>query len=77
MAVVCVFICKSTCWACHLLLQVSAAIKYLEYCVKTLKNSEKAIHNFLISCYATSRHEGDYGRLLSYLTAQVQSDLDA
>lgn len=28
------------------------AIRYVEFCVKELKNREKAIHNYLISLYA-------------------------
>ena len=51
--------------------QVSCATRYLEFCVNTLKNSDKAIHNFLISCYAKSDKSRDHEKLLEYLTSQA------
>lgn len=47
--------------------QVKAAIDYLEFCVDKLKNNERAIHNFLISFYAKS---SDSQKLLNYLNKQ-------
>lgn len=41
-------------------------ITYLEFCVDTLKNTEKAIHNLLISLYA----KYDPHKLMKYLEAQ-------
>lgn len=52
--------------------QVSAAIRYLEFCVHDLRNKERAIHNFLISSYATGKEEGSYTKLISYLVKQVR-----
>lgn len=52
--------------------QVSAAIRYLEFCVNELRNKERAIHNFLISSYATSKEQGSYSKLISYLIKQVR-----
>ncbi len=52
-------------------MQMSAAVRYLEFCVVKLNNTERAIHNFLISSYATSPEEGNYSKLLNYLVKQV------
>ncbi|KAL5480112.1 hypothetical protein EMCRGX_G023734 [Ephydatia muelleri] len=51
---------------------VSCATRYLEYCVNTLKNTDKAIHNFLISCYAKSIRSDPTSsqKLLDYLVGQ-------
>ena len=54
-------------------LQVSAAIRYLEFCVNDLRNKERAIHNFLISSYATGKEDGSYSKLISYLIKQVHT----
>ena len=51
--------------------QVSCATQYLEYCVNRLKTSDKAIHNFLISCYAKSNDSKSFQKLLDYLVAQA------
>ncbi len=36
-----------------------------------LRNKERAIHNFLISSYATCKQEGHYAKLIAYLVKQV------
>lgn len=43
-------------------------IKYLEFCTDKLKNTDKAIHNFLLSLYA--KH--DPQKLMEYLNSQGQ-----
>ncbi|KAL5480111.1 hypothetical protein EMCRGX_G023733 [Ephydatia muelleri] len=53
--------------------QVSCATRYLEYCVNTLKNTDKAIHNFLISCYAKSGESLHCDKLLAYFVSQATS----
>ena len=39
--------------------------------MKELRSNQRAIHNFLISSYATSKEEGNYSKLLTYLKQQV------
>lgn len=41
------------------------AIRYLEFCVRSLKNRDEAIHNYLLSLYAQS---GDEEKLLTFLS---------
>lgn len=43
-------------------------MKYLEFCIDKLKNTDKAIHNFLLSLYA--KHDKD--KLMQYLNTQGQ-----
>ena len=37
-----------------------------------LRSDQRAIHNFLISSYATSSEEGQYSKLISYLKQQAR-----
>ena len=39
--------------------------------MKDLRNTQRAIHNFLISSYATSKGPGYYTKLIDYLIKQV------
>ena len=55
--------------------QVTAAIRYLEFCVHKLSNTDRAIHNFLVSAYAKSKTEGDRAKLLKYLADQYKVSL--
>ena len=48
----------------------TAAIRYLEFCVHKLHNTERAIHNFLVSSYTQSRDARDRTKLLNYLQEQ-------
>lgn len=48
--------------------QCIEVIKYLEFCIDKLKNSEKAIHNLLLSLYAKYNTE----KLMEYLNSQGQ-----
>ncbi|KAJ8929810.1 hypothetical protein NQ314_017407, partial [Rhamnusium bicolor] len=41
-------------------------IKYLEFCIEKLKNTDRAIHNFLLSLYA----KYDSAKLMEYLNSQ-------
>lgn len=50
--------------------QAAAAIRYLEFCVYKLNNSDRAIHNFLLSAYAKSSSPHDRSKLLQYLVSQ-------
>ena len=50
----------------------SAAIQYLEFCVNKLHNTERAIHNFLVSSYTQSTEASDRTKLLSYLVDQAK-----
>lgn len=50
----------------------TAAIHYLEFCVHKLHNSERAIHNFLVSSYTQSREAADRNKLLAYLQDQAK-----
>ncbi|XP_053140605.1 vacuolar protein sorting-associated protein 18 homolog isoform X1 [Hemicordylus capensis] len=43
--------------------QISEAIRYMEFCVHELKETQQAIHNYLLSLYASCRPDS----LLSYL----------
>ncbi|KAM8920736.1 vacuolar protein sorting-associated protein 18 homolog [Pelodytes ibericus] len=43
--------------------QINEAIRYMEFCVEELKETEQAIHNYLLSLYAQFRPDS----LLSYL----------
>ncbi|XP_050295734.1 vacuolar protein sorting-associated protein 18 homolog isoform X2 [Anthonomus grandis grandis] len=43
-------------------------IKYLEFCITKLKNTDRAIHNFLLSLYA----KYDPEKLMDYLSSQEQ-----
>ncbi len=54
--------------------QVSAAIKYLEFCVNKLRNKDRAIHNFLISAYAQNPDSHD--KLMDYLIDQAKVLID-
>ncbi len=54
----------------HPRMQVSASIKYLEFCVNKLRNSDRAIHNFLISAYAQSSEASTHTKLMQYLLQQ-------
>jgi hypothetical protein len=49
-------------------LHAKEVMKYLEFCIEKLNNSDKAIHNFLLSLYA--KHDKD--KLMQYLNAQGQ-----
>ncbi|XP_067928521.1 vacuolar protein sorting-associated protein 18 homolog [Watersipora subatra] len=48
--------------------QTHEAIRFLEFCIRSLKNQDQAIHNYLISLYA----DFDADRLLQYLKVQGQ-----
>lgn len=54
--------------ACNGELHSLEVIKYLEFCIKDLKNTDKAIHNFLLSLYAKYNQE----KMLDYLNSQGQ-----
>ncbi|XP_066154663.1 vacuolar protein sorting-associated protein 18 homolog isoform X1 [Euwallacea fornicatus] len=54
--------------ACDGELHSLEVIKYLEFCIKKLKNTDKAIHNFLISLYA----KFDSEKLMEYLKSEGQ-----
>lgn len=43
-------------------------IRYLEFCIDKLKNSDKAVHNFLVSLYAKHNPQ----KLMEYLNSQGQ-----
>ncbi|XP_023014330.1 vacuolar protein sorting-associated protein 18 dor isoform X2 [Leptinotarsa decemlineata] len=43
-------------------------IKYLEFCIEKMRNTDKAIHNFLLSLYA----KYDSEKLMNYLNSQGQ-----
>lgn len=49
----------------------SETIRYLEFCIKTLKNDSKVIHNYLFELYARHRDEAT---LMDYLENEVPSD---
>jgi hypothetical protein len=49
-------------------LHAKEVMKYLEFCIDKLNNTDKAIHNFLLSLYA--KHDKD--KLMQYLNAQGQ-----
>ena len=38
--------------------------------MKELRSNQRAIHNFLISSYATSNEDGVYSKLITYLKQQ-------
>ena len=46
------------------------AVRYLQYCVHTLKNEDQAIHNLLLSLYV---QQTDDAPLLQFLRAEVPS----
>jgi len=48
---------------------IACAIDYLEHCVYKLKNTETAIHNYLVSLYCKKSEERP---LLRYLNSQGQ-----
>ncbi|EGG14862.1 7-fold repeat in clathrin and VPS proteins repeat-containing protein [Cavenderia fasciculata] len=48
------------------------AIRYLEYCVKNLRNQDKAVHNYLLSLYVKQE---DDGPLLKSLSNEIYFDL--
>ena len=50
----------------------AAASQYLEFCVNKLHNSERAIHNFLVSSYTQSKDSKDRNKLLAYLQDQAK-----
>ena len=50
----------------------AAAIQYLEFCVHKLHNTERAIHNFLVSSYTQSKDSTDRNKLLEYLQDQAK-----
>lgn len=49
----------------------SETIRYLEFCVKTLKTDSKVIHNYLFELYARHRDEAT---LMDYLENEIPSD---
>lgn len=51
---------------CNSELHALEIIKYFEYCVNVLKNTDKAVHNFLLSLYA----KYDSEKLMDYLKSQ-------
>lgn len=51
---------------CNSELHAIEIIKYFEYCVNILKNTDKAVHNFLLSLYA----KYDSKKLMEYLKSQ-------
>lgn len=51
---------------CNSELHAMEIIKYFEYCVNDLKNTDKAVHNFLLSLYA----KYDPKKLMDYLKSQ-------
>ncbi|CAG9857094.1 unnamed protein product [Phyllotreta striolata] len=53
---------------CSSELHAKEIVKYLEFCVDKLKNTDKAIHNFLIALYA----KYDPDKLMEFLNAQGQ-----
>lgn len=53
---------------CNSELHALEIIKYFENCVGVLKNTDKAVHNFLLSLYA----KYDPKKLMEYLKSQGQ-----
>lgn len=51
---------------CNSELHAIEIIKYFEYCINGLKNTDKAVHNFLLSLYA----KYDAKKLMEYLKSQ-------
>lgn len=51
---------------CNSELHALEIIKYFEFCVDVLKNTDKAVHNFLLSLYA----KYDSQKLMQYLKSQ-------
>lgn len=51
---------------------IQYAVKYLEHCVYNLKNTELAIHNYLISLYCKM---DDQRPLLNYLNSQGEVNI--
>lgn len=51
---------------CNSELHAIEIIKYFEHCVDVLKNTDKAVHNFLLSLYA----KYDTKKLMEYLKSQ-------
>ena len=49
--------------------QTEEAIRYLEFCIEKLGNTDQAIHNYLLSLYI---EQGDDESLLRYLNMQGQ-----
>ncbi|EDV25490.1 uncharacterized protein TRIADDRAFT_55631 [Trichoplax adhaerens] len=47
--------------------QASEAIRYLEFCIRDLRNNDQAIHDYLISLYAKNKDES---KLETYLQVQ-------
>ncbi|CAG9821457.1 unnamed protein product [Phaedon cochleariae] len=54
--------------SCNGDLHALEVMKYLEFCIDKLKNTDKAIHNFLLSLYA----KYDSQKLMEYLNSQGQ-----
>ncbi|KAJ8923177.1 hypothetical protein NQ315_001731 [Exocentrus adspersus] len=54
--------------SCNGEMHAQEAIKYFEFCIDKLKNTDRAIHNFLVSLYA--KHSPD--KLMEYLNSQGQ-----
>ena len=50
------------------LFQIHEAIRFLEFCIRSLKNKDQAIHNYPISLYA----DFDVDKLFQYLKVQGQ-----
>ncbi len=51
-----------------IILQGNEAIRYLEFCVQMLNNTDQAIHNYLLSLYGKLQPD----HLLTYLNLQGQ-----
>jgi hypothetical protein len=55
-------------------LEMSYAIKYLDYCVHRLRNTQSAIHNFLLWLYAQQPDDGD--SVLKFVNERVKPCFD-
>ena len=53
---------------------MSYAIKYLDYCVHRLRNTQSAIHNFLLWLYAQQPDDGD--SVLKFVNERVKPCFD-
>jgi hypothetical protein len=51
------------------------AIRYLEYCVNRLGNTDMAIHNYLLALYARSDNANSNERLLAFLKSSTFYDV--
>lgn len=56
------------CWRGGAAAEQNQAVRYLQFCVQTLKNEDQAVHNLLLSLYV---RQTDDTPLLQFLRADV------